>query len=87
MGEMEIDSNERPLYPPRIKSTEIVLNPFDDIVPRITEREKQVAKARELQKAEQEQAMKKKKKKEKKYVETTSSKKKVYLTLICHTDN
>lgn len=63
MGEMEIDENERPLYPPRIKSTEIILNPFDDIVPRITEREKKVARALELQKAQQQQGKKKKKEK------------------------
>ncbi|CAG8460498.1 15346_t:CDS:2, partial [Dentiscutata heterogama] len=36
IGELETDENERPLYPPKILSTEVVLNPFDDIVPRIT---------------------------------------------------
>ncbi|KAF0531184.1 cyclophilin-like protein [Gigaspora margarita] len=36
IGELETDENERPLYPPKIISTEVVLNPFDDIVPRIT---------------------------------------------------
>ncbi|KAI8374288.1 cyclophilin-like domain-containing protein [Radiomyces spectabilis] len=61
MGEMEIDDNERPLYPPRIKSTEIVLNPFDDIVPRINKREQMVAKAREEAKEAQMRTKTKKK--------------------------
>jgi len=30
----EVDNNDRPLNPPRIKSCEVVLNPFDDIIPR-----------------------------------------------------
>lgn len=34
MGELETDSNERPLEPPRITSVEVVENPFDDIFPR-----------------------------------------------------
>ncbi|KAF7732484.1 Peptidyl-prolyl isomerase cwc27 [Apophysomyces ossiformis] len=65
MSEMETDENERPLYPPRIKSTEIVLNPFDDIIPRISEREKMVARAIEMQKAELQRSKKKKKEKKK----------------------
>jgi peptidyl-prolyl cis-trans isomerase SDCCAG10 len=50
MTELQVDNNGRPLYPPKIKTTEIVINPFDDIVPRISEREKQVALLREQQK-------------------------------------
>eukprot|EP00744_Colponema_vietnamica_P008154 GILI01011654.1.p1 GENE.GILI01011654.1~~GILI01011654.1.p1 ORF type:complete len:211 (+),score=53.98 GILI01011654.1:47-634(+) len=34
MGELETGEEDRPVYPPRIVSTEIVVNPFDDIVPR-----------------------------------------------------
>lgn len=30
----EIDANERPLFPYKIIKTEVLLNPFDDIVPR-----------------------------------------------------
>lgn len=30
----EVDKDDRPFNPPRIKSCEIVLNPFDDIIPR-----------------------------------------------------
>lgn len=66
MTELELDENERPLYPPRIKSTEVVLNPFDDIIPRITAHEKKVAKMMEQQKIEAELA-KKKNKGQKKY--------------------
>ncbi|KAG0168436.1 Peptidyl-prolyl isomerase cwc27 [Apophysomyces sp. BC1034] len=65
LSEMETDGNERPLYPPRIKSTEILLNPFDDIIPRISEREKMVARAIEMQKAEFQRSKKKKKEKKK----------------------
>ncbi len=34
MGDEDVDENERPLNPPRIKSCEVILNPFDDIFPR-----------------------------------------------------
>ncbi len=34
MGDYECDDNDRPLYPPRIITTEVLLHPFDDIVPR-----------------------------------------------------
>lgn len=61
MTELEVDENERPLYPPRIKSTEVVLNPFDDIIPRISAKEKKMAKLLEKQKLEAEQTKKKKK--------------------------
>jgi len=31
---IKVDKNERPLYPPKIISTDILWNPFDDIIPR-----------------------------------------------------
>jgi len=34
LAEVEIDDNERPLYPHKIIRTQILVNPFDDIVPR-----------------------------------------------------
>eukprot|EP00903_Cladosiphon_okamuranus_P012065 g11326.t2 len=34
MGEIEADKDDRPLEPPRLISVEVLLNPFDDIVPR-----------------------------------------------------
>ena len=35
MSELEIDSKtEAPLYPPKIINTEVILNPFNDIIPR-----------------------------------------------------
>ncbi|CEP11656.1 hypothetical protein [Parasitella parasitica] len=61
MTELEIDENEKPLYPPKIKRAEVVLNPFDDIFPRITAHEKKMAKMLEKKKLEEEQAKKKKK--------------------------
>ncbi|PCH44507.1 cyclophilin-like protein, partial [Wolfiporia cocos MD-104 SS10] len=58
IGEMEIDANERPIYPPKIKTIRIVDNPFEDIVPRITAEEKraqQRAKERAQREREEEQ--------------------------------
>lgn len=34
LEESVVDHNEKPLYPQRIIKTEILLSPFDDIVPR-----------------------------------------------------
>ncbi|KAH9939133.1 cyclophilin-like protein [Amylocystis lapponica] len=56
IGEMEIDANERPVYPPKIKGVRIIDNPFDDIVPRITAEEKRVQqRAREKAQREREE--------------------------------
>ncbi|CAG8442080.1 8044_t:CDS:10 [Ambispora leptoticha] len=41
IGELEVDADERPFYPPSILSTEVLANPFDDIVPRVSLRERQ----------------------------------------------
>ncbi|XWS26439.1 hypothetical protein CRYUN_Cryun26dG0032600 [Craigia yunnanensis] len=39
IGEVDIDQNDRPLDPPpRIKSVEVLWNPFEDIVPRVSSR-------------------------------------------------
>ncbi|KAH7922333.1 cyclophilin-like protein [Leucogyrophana mollusca] len=57
IGESEIDKDERPVYPPKIKSIRIVDNPFDDIVPRITAAEKRAQqRAREEGQREREEA-------------------------------
>jgi len=34
MGELEVNEQERPLYPPYVISAEVIANPFDDIIPR-----------------------------------------------------
>ncbi|XP_071478917.1 LOW QUALITY PROTEIN: spliceosome-associated protein CWC27 homolog, partial [Diadema antillarum] len=34
LGEVEIGEDDRPLYPPQIKSAQVLANPFDDIEPR-----------------------------------------------------
>lgn len=34
LGEMEVDKADRPIEPPVIRRTEVIWNPFDDIVPR-----------------------------------------------------
>ncbi|KAG6331514.1 hypothetical protein ID866_7578 [Astraeus odoratus] len=57
IGEMEIDENERPVYPPKILSVSVVDNPFPDIVPRITAAEKRAQqRAREAAQKEREEA-------------------------------
>ncbi|TBU36916.1 cyclophilin-like protein [Dichomitus squalens] len=56
IGEMELDDNERPLYPPKIKRVRIVDSPFEDIVPRITAEEKRAQqRAREQAQREREE--------------------------------
>ncbi|KAG6867392.1 hypothetical protein C0993_003324 [Termitomyces sp. T159_Od127] len=56
IGEMEIDKDGRPVYPPKIKSIRILDNPFDDIVPRITAAEKRAQqRAREEAQREREE--------------------------------
>ncbi|WVR04836.1 hypothetical protein IAU60_001848 [Kwoniella sp. DSM 27419] len=40
MGNIDIDEEERPLVPPKIRGIRIIENPFDDIVPRITAAER-----------------------------------------------
>ncbi|KAN0088749.1 cyclophilin-like protein, partial [Tylopilus felleus] len=61
IGEMELDENERPLYPPKIKSITIVDNPFPDIIPRITAAEKRAQqRAREAAQREREEAERRK---------------------------
>ncbi|KAG7443336.1 cyclophilin-like protein [Guyanagaster necrorhizus] len=56
IGDMELDSDGRPLYPPKIKGIRIVDNPFEDIVPRITAEERRAqARAREQAQREREE--------------------------------
>ncbi|KAL8283132.1 hypothetical protein RQP46_005910 [Phenoliferia psychrophenolica] len=41
LNELEIEAgSEKPVYPPTIKSVEVIDNPFEDIVPRITPKER-----------------------------------------------
>ncbi|KAF6759456.1 cyclophilin-like protein [Ephemerocybe angulata] len=61
IGEMEIDKDNRPVYPPKIKAVRIIDNPFDDIVPRITAAERRAQlKAREDAQKEREEEQRKK---------------------------
>jgi len=41
IGDLETDKLDRPLHPPRIITVEVLENPFNDIVPRSTEAERQ----------------------------------------------
>ncbi|KIJ94440.1 hypothetical protein K443DRAFT_683740 [Laccaria amethystina LaAM-08-1] len=61
IGDMEIDKDGRPVYPPKIKSIRITDNPFDDIVPRITAAEKRAQqRAREEVQREREEEQRRK---------------------------
>ncbi|KIK55244.1 hypothetical protein GYMLUDRAFT_205728 [Collybiopsis luxurians FD-317 M1] len=56
IGELELDSNERPVYPPKIKGVRIIDNPFPDIIPRITAAERRAQqRAREEAQKEREE--------------------------------
>lgn len=41
---VQVGENERPMHPPTIKGSEVLWNPFEDIVPRTT-REERAAEA------------------------------------------
>lgn len=45
-----VDHNERPLYPHKILKAEILLNPFEDIVPRVVEKVKSKDKSKKREK-------------------------------------
>ncbi|KAF8554301.1 cyclophilin-like protein [Imleria badia] len=58
---IELGENEKPVYPPKIKSISIVDNPFPDIIPRITAAEKRAQqRAREAAQREREEAERRK---------------------------
>lgn len=61
MGDIEADKDDRPLEPPRLISVEVLLNPFDDIVPRNLGGK---SKASEAEAAAAEKAKKMKRKKQ-----------------------
>lgn len=46
LGEGEVDRNERPLYPHKILSTDVLSNPFSDIVPRQKKADKRPEKSK-----------------------------------------
>ncbi|XP_063681547.1 spliceosome-associated protein CWC27 homolog [Bolinopsis microptera] len=58
MAEMETDNNERPLEPPSIRKTEILNNPFDDIVTRDIKHKTGEEKKKEKKKKSQMKATK-----------------------------
>ncbi|KAI8491566.1 Peptidyl-prolyl isomerase cwc27 [Branchiostoma belcheri] len=47
LAEVEVDGEDRPLHPHKIKATEVLFNPFDDIVPREIIREEKKEKKEE----------------------------------------
>lgn len=64
MGELETDENERPHFPPRVVSATVPLNPFDDVIPRVTAAERRAV----LERAKKAQEAEKTKKKGKRYI-------------------
>ncbi|XP_077792459.1 spliceosome-associated protein CWC27 homolog isoform X1 [Podarcis muralis] len=51
LTEVETDADERPLNPHKIKSTEVLFNPFDDIIPRTSKKLTNEKPAEEAKKA------------------------------------
>ncbi|WVQ98305.1 hypothetical protein IAU59_005428 [Kwoniella sp. CBS 9459] len=49
LGNLDIDAEERPVVPPKIKGIRIIENPFDDIVPRITAAERKAQQKARLE--------------------------------------
>jgi peptidyl-prolyl cis-trans isomerase SDCCAG10 len=64
IGNLETDQVDRPLYPPKILSTEVIENPFNDIVPRSTVEERE-ARQRQLEEEKAKATVKKAKKRNK----------------------
>ncbi|KAF9937671.1 Peptidyl-prolyl isomerase cwc27 [Mortierella alpina] len=62
IGGLEVDANERPLYPPKVVSCTIVVNPFDDIIPRMSRQEREAALLKELEAQKKPEKQKKLKK-------------------------
>ncbi|KAF9572302.1 Peptidyl-prolyl isomerase cwc27 [Mortierella alpina] len=62
IGGLEVDANERPLYPPKVINCTIVVNPFDDIIPRISRQEREAALLKELEAQKKPEKQKKLKK-------------------------
>uniref|UniRef100_A0A8D0HJ32 Spliceosome-associated protein CWC27 homolog n=1 Tax=Sphenodon punctatus TaxID=8508 RepID=A0A8D0HJ32_SPHPU len=51
LAEVETDREERPLNPHKIKTTEVLFNPFDDIIPRVNKKLKRDKLEEEVKKA------------------------------------
>eukprot|EP01095_Lingulamoeba_sp_RSL-Kostka_P010632 TRINITY_DN3865_c0_g1_i2.p1 TRINITY_DN3865_c0_g1~~TRINITY_DN3865_c0_g1_i2.p1 ORF type:complete len:476 (+),score=173.83 TRINITY_DN3865_c0_g1_i2:186-1613(+) len=68
MNDYEVDSNNRPIEPPKILSVDVVWNPFDDIIPR----ENILSKRKRETVSEVDQPKKKRRKKRKKIPKNTS---------------
>ncbi|XP_043545486.1 spliceosome-associated protein CWC27 homolog isoform X2 [Chiloscyllium plagiosum] len=51
LAEVEIDKDERPISPHKIKSTEVLHNSFDDIVPRVLKKHKKEKREEEVKKS------------------------------------
>ncbi|KAG0293743.1 Peptidyl-prolyl isomerase cwc27 [Linnemannia gamsii] len=62
IGGLEVDTDERPLYPPKVTSCTIVVNPFDDIIPRLSRQEKEALRLKELEAQKRPEKQKKLKK-------------------------
>ena len=54
LNELETDEDDRPIDPPVILHAEVLLNPFEDIKPRVSREAKEAAKAEEAKKKEME---------------------------------
>nr|XP_018914497.1 PREDICTED: peptidyl-prolyl cis-trans isomerase CWC27 homolog [Bemisia tabaci] len=53
-----VDHDDRPIYPPKIIKTEVISNPFPDIVPRVTPKQKSSDKEEKKSKSDKTKAVK-----------------------------
>jgi hypothetical protein len=66
IGNLELDEQEKPVRPPKIRAIRIIENPFDDIIPRITREEREAQRKAKLE-AKREAEVREKRSKAKKY--------------------
>ena len=67
IGNLDLDEQEKPVRPPKIRAIRIIENPFDDIVPRITREEREAQRKAKLD-AKREAEIREKRSKAKKWV-------------------
>ncbi|KAJ3075610.1 Peptidyl-prolyl isomerase cwc27, partial [Quaeritorhiza haematococci] len=60
IGEVDTDEDERPIYPVKVLSTEVLSNPFEDIEPRTTPEERRRKAEEEVERAREKERVEKK---------------------------
>jgi peptidyl-prolyl cis-trans isomerase SDCCAG10 len=69
IGQLELDAQEKPIRPPKIRAIRIIENPFDDIVPRITAAERKAQQQARIEAKKDAEARERKAKAKKYFIE------------------